>query len=239
MGRMTSKQRDVLQLLKDYRAWHTPYGGAISPDESEGVAETSYGPAGYIEAGMAFEKHGRSLLAESMALLDEALGRLARENFVRWYVLREPYLDDAADSSLVDHWRAWAPQSDTCAAKLGLHDKAIATLAEYLEDVDLYPVYPKLMSEKERHDMARQNAEAYAIYQRVRVAGNSERKSAEMTADALGPAWSADAVERLVEFRDDIRLDKCIEEHCDREPERGMYCIRHYMQERRKNRNAS
>jgi hypothetical protein len=45
-----SKKREVLQLLRDYRAWHTPHGGAMPLDET-GVADASYGPAGLIEAG--------------------------------------------------------------------------------------------------------------------------------------------------------------------------------------------
>src|SRR4028118_2158126 len=76
----TQHERDVEQLLKDYRAWHSAYGGARALEDT-GVKDASYGPAGYIWTGAAFDRGDRRLLAESYEALEHALTMLKiREN---------------------------------------------------------------------------------------------------------------------------------------------------------------
>ncbi|MDP9480438.1 MAG: hypothetical protein M3R38_33050 [Actinomycetota bacterium] len=101
-----AKRREVVQLLKDYRAWHSPFGGA-SPTDSTLNLETqgSYGPAGLIQAGQAFDREGRRLYAESYAALEHALTLLKGKHFESWLVLLAPYLGDPGDPSLVTRWR--------------------------------------------------------------------------------------------------------------------------------------
>lgn len=47
-----AKQREVLQLLKDYRAYHSAYGGAMPLDETHAM-DAAYGPAGIVNRGFA------------------------------------------------------------------------------------------------------------------------------------------------------------------------------------------
>jgi hypothetical protein len=50
-----TKHREVLQLLKDYRTFHTAFGGAMPLDETH-VVDAAYGPAGMVASGAAFEE---------------------------------------------------------------------------------------------------------------------------------------------------------------------------------------
>jgi hypothetical protein len=84
-----SKKREVQQLLKDYRAWHTRHGGAMPLDET-GVADASYGPAGLIEAGQGFAKKHRTRLAKTYRDLDHALKLLKSADYDLWIALHHP-----------------------------------------------------------------------------------------------------------------------------------------------------
>ncbi len=112
-----AKRREVVQLLRDYRSWWTPYGGAAPTDGTMNLEEQgSYGPAGLIQAGQAFEKKGRRLYAESYGALERALERLKAEHFESWLVLLAPYLGDPGDPALVTRWRekhrAWEAERE-------------------------------------------------------------------------------------------------------------------------------
>lgn len=232
-----SKERDVLQLLKDYRTYQTAFGGAFPIDDAANMAEASYGPAGFIEAGMEFEKYDQRRLGEAMDSLEEALGHLARTNFPLWYILQEPYIDDPADASIVDEWRKKAPKSDSCAARIGLHDKAVRELAAYLKDEDLHVVYPKLLSQREEKDIEEANAAMLAFYRRL-IRGGSTHASARKQA-AENFQVTIDAVQRIVDVRDKIKGVMCEEEGCANQARANGKCTKHYQRERRFKRRAS
>lgn len=265
-----SKRREVLQLLKDYRSYHSPYGGA-TPIEDTALKNSSYGPNGMIFAGQDFEEKDRRGLAESYRALNAALRILRRDGFKLWASLVEPYLADPADPALVDHWRALVGRLDADNARirrrndaarkaarragkkppepvrerLGLvwtrrqlerHDRAIATLVEYLRDVDLYVHSPRLMSEEEEASVERQNAEIYAVFQRLRVSGLGETAAIEQTAENFGilPA----TVERIIEFRSDLKLATCAEEGCEGEVFSQNMCSKHYQRNLKRRKKA-
>lgn len=106
-----AKRREILQLLKDYRPWHTPHGGAMPLDET-GVIDAAYGPAGLIQTGQAFPRKDRRLLRETYEDLDHALNILKVADHDLWIALHRPYLSDAADASVVAEWRRKAGPID-------------------------------------------------------------------------------------------------------------------------------
>lgn len=260
-----SKQRDVLRLLKDYRAFHSSGGGAM-PLEDTHVSSASYGPAGLTRAGRDFEPKDRRRLAGSYRKLNAALRLLRRDHFELWVPLVEPYLSDPADPSLVDHWRGQVERLDAENARIrkrntaarkrakrkgsqpptletektGLvwtclqverHDAAVERLAEYLRDVNLHAVAPKLMSEREEAAVERQNAEIHAVYQRLRVSGLGVTSAIQQTAENFRvlPA----TVERIIEFRSDLKLASCAEPDCGRAVFSQNLCEKHYRRQHR------
>jgi hypothetical protein len=177
-----SKKREVLQLLKDYRAWHTPHGGAIPLDET-GVADASYGPAGLIEAGQGFEKKHRARLRKTYEDLDHALKLLKAADHDLWIALHRPYLSDTADPSIVAEWRRKAERGNEDAkGAVELHDWAVRVLAILLHGVDLYVVFPKRMTSREEKQVERRNDEFFALYRRYRDEERMSRNKAIETA---------------------------------------------------------
>ena len=177
---LEAKKREVTQLLKDYRAWHTAYGGAAELNlESMG----QYGPAGMIEEGMAFESRRQRMLAETYGLLEYALILLKKDDLSAWISLIEPYLGDPADPSVVDDWRKKTEQGYISAALfIERHDRAIVKLAEYLKGHDLYVAWPKRMSTRQEEQVDRMNDEFFALYQRYHYEDKMSRNKAIETA---------------------------------------------------------
>lgn len=240
----SKKERQVLQLLRDYRSWYTPFGGAAPLDESANMTEASYGPAGIILAGMAFAPIDRQRLRYSFRKLNVALGLLQRDHMALWVSLVEPYLKDEADPGVVAYWRERLARLDaenqrrkrakkppkvalvTMRMMLERHDKATSKLVEYLRDVDLHHVPARVMSEHEEAKTERQNAEVYAVFQRLRVSGLTQKAATEQTAENFGVSTSM--VERVVEFRSDVRLATCTENGCDKVAYQQNMCQKHY-----------
>src|SRR5215207_8911082 len=120
------QERAVLQLLRDFRAFHSPFGGATPIDSTLNLESAgSYGPAGLIFAGSEFDRSDRKLLRESFEDLNVALRRLRLEKSVgkhpngdnisgvaAWTALVEPYLADPADPSIVDDLRSRVAKLD-------------------------------------------------------------------------------------------------------------------------------
>lgn len=180
------KRREVLQLLREFRAWHSPFGGAYPLDET-GVVDAAYGAAGYIEEGQAYkDRRERERLRESYRLLDHALTLLKNdgtEGMTCYLVLLSPYIGDPGDPSIVAEWRKKSPGTAEW------HDLAVKKLAGYLTFKDLYVAWPARMSAREERQMERRNSEFYALYQRIKAelrdAGRSESKAnAEAVATA-------------------------------------------------------
>lgn len=101
---LEAKKREVLQLLRDYRAFYSAGGGAMAPEDTH-MTSAAYGPAGMVFTGRDFEPPDRRLLSKSYEKLNAALRLLRRDHMELWVSLVEPYLADPADPSLVDHWR--------------------------------------------------------------------------------------------------------------------------------------
>lgn len=222
----TQHERDVEQLLKDYRSWHTGFGAARALEDT-GVVDAAYGPAGYIWAGAEFAEGDRRLLAESFDYLEHALTLLKIERNHLWLLLLGPYIGDPGDPSIVDQWRRQGRDN-----LVEYHDQAIRELAHYLRHKELHPVYPKLMSESEEARIEHQNAEVYAVFQRLRVAGASVEEAKRQTADVL-PNVTIGAVERIVEHRSEAKPDRCAWGACERAPFSQNLCMKHYQQARR------
>lgn len=237
-----SKKREVLQLLRDYRTFHSAFGSARSWDDQH-VAQAAYGPAGIILAGAEYRDYTRDeveRLAKSYDHLEDALTYLKGDGplgVTAYTVLLRPYLGAEPDPSVVERWRTTKPLTAEW------HDLAVGQLAHYLRHKKLYPIEPKRLSESEEKSIENKNAEIYANFQRLRNSGLSERAAAEQAGEEAKPAVSREYVERLIEFRDTLKPKVCIESGCDRKPERGNLCMKHYMQERRRqereNKNAS
>jgi hypothetical protein len=247
------KEREVLQLLKDIRSYESPFGGAMPLGES-GVIDAAYGPAGLVESGQEFPKSDRAPLAASFKKLRLALRVLRAEDFDAWASLIAPYLGDPADPGVVGHWRKLVAVLDEENAKiraenerrrkkgrpvrtqLERHDRAVRRLAEILRRKRLHPVYPKLMSERERVAGEAANAQMMAYYQRVRVAGRTHRGAVSQTAVKFG--ISDDEAERIVEFRGESKLASCAEPECLRNVYSQNLCSKHYQRDLKARRRA-
>ncbi len=229
------------------------------PLDDTGVIDASYGPAGLIWRGMEYGKSDRAALARSLARLRLALRVLRYEDFDAWASLVNPYLGDPADSGMVDDWRRKVAELDSeneairrdnerrrkkgrpekpervrfvfARMQLERHDRAIRKLAGYLKHTRLHVVFPRLMSERERAAGESANAQIYAFYERVRVAGRTHRGAIGQTAVKF--EIPEDAVERVVEFRSDVKLATCADEGCGRAVFQQNLCVRHYNQEYR------
>lgn len=242
-----AKKREVVQLLRDYRSFYSPFGGAALSDGVTNLQEKgSYGPAGLVFAGTEVDRSDRRRLRESLEALRKALLMLRSERrpvsrhsngddisgISAWSALIEPYLADPADPSVVDDWRKKARQGYISAGRsIERYDAAIETLAKYLEVVKLHVVYPRLMTEDEEQKMEHQNAEMFAVFQRLRVSGLRAHEAIAQAADYF--SVSTDTVDRVLEFRQQDKPDHCSWGSCDRAPFSQNLCMKHYQQQRR------
>jgi hypothetical protein len=240
-------EKDVEQLLKDWRPFWTAFGGAAALDSTLNMESTGgYGPGGMIFAGVAYDKRDVEPLRQSLLALEVAMQLLKREPVVgkhsegdviaglsAWSALLEPYLGDPADPSIVADWRRKAAMGYISARRfLERHDAAIKKLAEYLAPVPLYPVYPKLMSETEESEIENQYAEMYAVFRRIMAAGGTNEAGATAQVAEFFDVWP-ETVERVVEFRRKAKPDTCSWGGCDRAPFSQDLCMKHYQQRRR------
>jgi hypothetical protein len=182
-----AKRREVLQLLRDWRAFHTPFGGAMPTDESH-LRSAEYTSGGYIESGDEFHPHDRRRLAESMDYLRHALTLLRIEDFDAWLSLRRPYLSDTADFALVSEWREKARRgSEDARGVIELHDRGVGRLAGYLANTSLYVVFPKRMSSMREKQIERRNDELWSLYKTFRYSdGMSRNKAIEKASEHCG-----------------------------------------------------
>ena len=183
-----AKKREVLQLLRHYRDWHTAYGGAAELNlESMG----QYGPGGMIVAGIAFKGYHLGMLADSFKALEHALTMLKNGGPLKnagYLVLLAPYLGDPADPSLVNKWRENPKDCRT-----GWHDLAVEELAHYLRNTDLYVPWSSRMQTRKPETVKQMNDEFYALYEKLRNDGERKTKAVETAAEwcdyGLSRAW--------------------------------------------------
>ena len=117
----------------------------------------------------------------------------------------------------------------TARTQLERHDRAVRKLADHLRDKKLHPINPRLMSVREEAAGDAANAQVYAYYQQVRVSGRSHQGA--VSATALKFRISDAEVERIVEFRKDVKLATCIEEGCEGNVFSQNLCQKHYQQQ--------
>jgi hypothetical protein len=224
------------------------------PLDESGVVDAAYGPAGMVREGAEYEKPDREGLKKTYEDLDDALEVLYEHDLRAWLALQEPYFSDPADNSVVDDWREKIKALDEENARiragneqrvkkgrpkkpekvrhvfmrlqLERHDRAIEKLAHYLRNKQLYVVWPKLMSERERVAGEAANAQMVAYYERVRVAGRTHRGAVSQTAVKF--EVSEERVEKVLEFRGEAKLSTCIESDCGRAVYSQNMCSRCY-----------
>ncbi len=173
-----AKRREVLQLLRHYRDWHTAYGGAALLNlESMG----QFGPAGMIVKGAAFKGYHVGMLEESFEALEHALTLLKNGDSIgraAYFVLLAPYLGDPGDPSLVDKW-----QKNPKDRRTEWHDLAIAELARYLRNTDLYVPWTSRMQTRRPANVKQMNDEFHALYLKLREDGETKRKAIQTAAE--------------------------------------------------------
>jgi hypothetical protein len=156
-------QREVLQMCKDYRAFHSPFGGAIAPEDSH-LRTASYGPAGFIEQGMEYPPSVRDSLRDSYEKFDHAL-KLAKRTprgMFNYLLLYPVYFGDPADPSIATRWRAVGDH------RIRAHDEFIEELTKLLKDHELHPVWPERMRRGEEMMVERRNNDFYEEYLQVK-----------------------------------------------------------------------
>lgn len=190
-----SKKREVLQLLREYRAYWSPFGGARPLDETH-VSEAAYGPAGYVETGMYYTKSQREALRQSYERLEYAITieKAHPEGFLTWVLLQSSYFGDPADPSIVAEWRK------TPGHRIRRHDSFVERLSHHLRNVDLSVVWPKRMSSREEKQVERMNDEFYSLYRRLREEGTKKRAAIQQAATMCG--YSESRGYEIVRIRD-------------------------------------
>ena len=155
------------------------------------MVDASFGPAGYVETGMAFGDEAKTLLKESYVALDQALIMLQNGTPLQragYLLLLSPYLGDPADPSLVTKWR-----DNPSDCRTEWHDRTIDEIAEILRAVDLYVAWPKRMQSLKPRDVEKLNTEFYTTYRKLLDEGYKKtpavEKAATLTDYGLTRAW--------------------------------------------------
>lgn len=159
-----SKRREVLQLLKEWRSFHSPFGGAFALEDAT-MKDASYGPAGFIEEGMEYPKKQRGRLKQSYQDLSHAIEieKATTEGMAAWLLLHECYFGDPGDPAIVSEWRK---ASDY---RIDYHDRFISRLADHLRHKDLYVIWPARMSVREETQLERRNDELFKEYEQLKA----------------------------------------------------------------------
>jgi hypothetical protein len=179
-----ARRREVRQLLKDYRVFWTPFGGARPLDET-GVIDAAYGPAGYLYAGMQFTEDQAEMLRESYEVLDEGLRELKSrgdKGMWLWLALHEAYLSDPGDPSKVEHWKA------NHNPKYGNEREAVWWLGKWTieNDKDLYVVWPKRMPSRQSKHVDQLNDDWIELYRVLRSEGMGKSRAVVKACEITG-----------------------------------------------------
>ena len=246
-------EMDVVALLQDATPFLAPFGGARSVDETN-VEQAGFGPGGYVESGRYHRKGDVPGLRRSLRLLSVALAHLRREDFPAWASLINPYLADEADPGVIPWMRERVREHDAENEKrkkrgqqprvacvhfrreLEKHDRAIRKLARMLEGHRLEPVHAAMMSSREREAGEKANREVLAYYRRLKSYGRTHRGAVAACAHSM--SVSEDEIERILEFREEISPDTCVEPDCDRKVYQQHRCQRCYARDYRARRRA-
>jgi hypothetical protein len=93
-------------------------------------------------------------------------------------VLLAPYLGDPGDPSLVEKW-----QKNPKDRRTEWHDLAIAELARYLRNTDLYVPWTSRMQTRRPANVKQMNDEFHALYLKLREDGETKRKAIQTAAE--------------------------------------------------------
>jgi hypothetical protein len=157
-------RREIQQLLKDYRAFHSPHGGAFATEDSH-LRTAAYGPAGLIESGMEYSPQVRAALEKSYTKLGYAVTLLNRrpDMMFAYLLLRPVYFGDPADPSIAALWREASDYRTTH------HDAYVEGLWDLLKDHEMFVVWPQRMPRSEERLVEKRNDEFYAEYVQVKT----------------------------------------------------------------------
>lgn len=199
-GELSTREREVLQLLRDYRAWHTAFGGAMPPDESY-VSAADYHSAAFLEPGLYWPREVRAAVAESYDVLEDAITLVKNEGpvgFNAWLAALSPFLGPEADPSLVEHWRQTKPiLADWC-------DLFVRKVAGYLDRaiprVQLFVVFPSRMTSGQARRIEDRNAELFNVY--LSLLGDGHRKTEAVETAAMMCGYSISRTWAVVKSRE-------------------------------------
>ncbi len=157
------------------------------PLDETGVVDASYGPAGMVTTGAAFDERDVPGLRKSYDKLEHALTMLKQEDFRAWMSLVTPYLGDPGDPSVVAEHRRKADEG-LFSARLFVdrHDRALRLLAMFLEKERLHVVFRKRMTSREEKQIERRNDEFFGLYRRLREEGKRKTPAVETAAEMCG-----------------------------------------------------
>jgi hypothetical protein len=178
----TAKERQVLQLLKDYRSWHTAFGGSLTPEDSH-MRSAAYGPAALIEQGAYWPKRWRAAARTTYEKLEHALTLLQHDGTLGmscWLVLHSFYLGADADPSEVERLEKTRPNLKKW------RDLAVKKVAGYLAGHDLFVIMPSRMTSNAAKQIDLRNDEAWALYQQLRSEGRRKTEAVKTTAILCG-----------------------------------------------------
>jgi hypothetical protein len=178
----TAKERQVLQLLKDYRSWHTAFGGSLTPEDSH-MRSAAYGPAALIEQGAYWPKRWRAAARTTYEKLEHALTLLQHDGTLGmscWLVLHSYYLGADADPSEVERLGKLRPNL------IKWRDLAVKKTAEKLAGHDLFVIMPSRMTSNMAKQIEQRNDEAHQLYTQLRSEGHKKTDAVKTTAVLVG-----------------------------------------------------
>lgn len=183
-----AKRREVLQLLREYRAFKTAFGGAMATEDSH-LRSAEYASGGLVMEGAYYDRAEVVDLKRSFDDLEAALVRLGTADRQAYYALIPPYLSDPADPSMVDDWRKKTKQIVRGRLFIVRHERAVANhdvaielLAMDLSRTELYVKWPKRMTSQQADQIEKRNAELYETYQHLREEGRGKTRAVEEAA---------------------------------------------------------
>lgn len=203
------KKLEVRILLQDYLNYLPPgQQEAYVPAGTMGNTEDTWPLTS--EALKRMDKN--SYVGQTYEALDQALDRLMKEYPGLYNAIQRIYLDDFTGHSELDFQIKNAPSSTFAFDLVLRHNQAIDKLAEWLDDVDLFVVFPQMARGASGSDtMEERHNELYATYKRYIDQGfkhSDAVKNARLKlSDSQGATYSKSQAYRIIKARLDSEDD--------------------------------